>query len=259
VSAPEPEQSAREAAQRIADELGRLSAENARLVARLSEGERRFRLISRGVLRVQEAERGRLSRELHDGVGQALTAIKMQLELLEREPPDPASAPRLAELRELAERTLQDVRQISRLLRPPMLDDLGLVATLRWLARTVRERTRLAVELESELQEERLDPDLETLLFRVAQEALTNAAKHASARSARVRLARSPRGVRLLVSDDGAGFDAEALLRADDQHRGFGLRGIRDRVQLFGGRLAVSSTPGRGTSLEVELPLDEHA
>ncbi len=240
---------------RIAEELGRLAAENARLIERLTDSERRFRLISRGVLRVQEAERGRISRELHDGVGQALTAIKLQLELLERDAAAPV-ADRLSELRELADRTLQDVRQISRLLRPPILDDLGLIPTLRWLARTFGEGAGLTVDVETELDEERLDPDVETLLFRATQEALTNAAKHARAASARVSLARTPRGVRLLVRDDGVGFEADALLQTDDQHRGFGLRGLRDRVQLFGGRFALRAASGSGTTVEVEVPLE---
>ena len=124
-------------------EVARITAENARLVQRLGEGERRFRLISRGVLRIQEAERGRISRELHDGVGQSLTALKMQLELLAQAAAGEGSAlrPGSRTSREMADRSLQDVRQFSHLLRPQMLDELGLVPTLRWLARTFEQRT----------------------------------------------------------------------------------------------------------------------
>ena len=141
----------------IAQEVARITSENARLLQRLGEGEKRFRLISRGILRVQEAERGRISRELHDGLGQSLTALKMQLQLLELSAVREQSAlsPRLAELREMADRSLQEVRQISHLLRPQMLDELGLLPTLRWLARTFQQRTGIEVELVSEGIDER--------------------------------------------------------------------------------------------------------
>lgn len=241
----------------IARDVRRVTEENARLLARLGEGERRFRLISRGILRIQEAERGRISRELHDGVGQSLTALKMQLELLERDAAgDPALAARLAALEEVADRALQDVRQISRLLRPQMLDELGLVPTLRWLARTTQEGTGLAVDLSVEDMEERVGPELETAVYRLAQEALANAARHARASRAQVRVRRE-RG-RLLVSvrDDGRGFDPARALAGGDDAAGGGLRGMRDRVHLFAGRFEVRSAPGEGTAIEIELPLD---
>jgi two-component system sensor histidine kinase UhpB len=243
-----------EALRDIAQELARIRSENARLIARLDEGERRFRLISRGVLRVQEAERARISRELHDGVGQALTALKMQLELLQQPGTQAGSelATRLAELSSLAERALEDVRQISRLVRPQMLDELGLLPTLRWLARSFG-RQGLAVELDHEGVDDRLDPEVETLVFRVAQEALTNAVKHARAASARVELRRQGNFLSLRIEDSGAGFDAAAVLASPDQDRSFGLRGMRDRVHLLGGRFALRSSPGSGTVVEAEV------
>jgi two-component system, NarL family, sensor kinase len=247
----------RDPVREIALEVGRLSTENARLLQRLAEGERRFRLISRGVLRVQEAERGRISRELHDGVGQSMTALKMQLELLEQSALEESSplAPRLAELRDLADRSLQEIRQLSHLLRPQMLDELGLVPTLRWLARTFHKRTGVQVELVHEGMDDHTDPDVETLVFRVVQEALTNVAKHAKATSAEVLLRRSEDRVFLRVQDRGAGFEAGDVLGSTDEDRGFGLRGMRDRVMLFGGRFSLQSTPGLGTAVEVEVPL----
>jgi two-component system NarL family sensor kinase len=242
--------------QAIARDVARLTAENARLLERLAEGEKRFRLIARGILRIQEAERGRISRELHDGVGQSLTALKMQLELLESGAGgEDAIRPRLAGLTGIADSALQDVRQLSRLLRPQMLDELGLVPTLQWLARTLHEGTGLAVELSVEDMEERVDADLETIVYRLVQEALTNVAKHARASSAQVRLRRERRRLLLSVRDQGSGFDAaRALLAGED--RGGGLRGMRDRVFLFGGRFVVRSAPGTGTTVEVELPMD---
>jgi two-component system, NarL family, sensor kinase len=242
----------------IAQEVARITSENARLLQRLGEGEKRFRLISRAILRVQEAERGRISRELHDGVGQSLTALKMQLQLLELSAAQEKSAlsPRLAELREMADRSLQEVRQISHLLRPQMLDELGLLPTLRWLARTFQQRTGIEVELVSEGIDERMDPDVENLVFRLVQEALTNVAKHARAPTARIHLRHAGKRLFLTAQDRGAGFDAADVLRSTDEERGFGLRGMRDRVHLFAGRFTVTSQPGAGTTLEIEVPLE---
>ena len=243
--------------QAIAQDVARITAENARLLDRLGQGEKRFRLISQGILRIQEAERGRISRELHDGVGQSLTALKMELEMLERSASldQGALRSRLAELTRIADRSLQDVRQLSRLLRPQMLDELGLVPTLRWLARTVQEGTGLAVHLSIEGLEERVHPDLETIVYRLVQEALTNVAKHAQAASAHVRLRCGGGRLLLSVRDEGRGFDPRQALEADAA-RGGGLRGMRDRVDLFGGRFELRSAAGSGTSVEVELPLD---
>jgi two-component system, NarL family, sensor kinase len=242
----------------IAQEVVRITSENARLLQRLGEGEKRFRLISRGILRVQEAERGRISRELHDGVGQSLTALKIELQLLELSAQREESAllPRLAELREMADRALQEVRQISHLLRPQMLDELGLLPTLRWLTRTFQQRTGIEVELVSEGMDERTDRDMENLVFRLVQEALTNVAKHARAPMVRVHLRRGGEWLFLRVEDRGAGFDAAEFLRSTDEERGFGLRGMRDRVHLFAGHFTVRSEPGAGTTLEIEVPFE---
>ena len=243
----------------IAGELARIRSENARLLQRLSEGEQRLRLISKGVLRVQEAERGRIARELHDGVGQSLTALKMQIELMEQSASteDSALARRLAELKEIADRSLQDVRQISQLLRPQMLDDLGLVPTLRWLARSIRQRTGVEVDLRVDGIDDRLEADLETLVYRVAQEALTNVAKHARAKAARVEVRRDPGKLSMIVKDNGVGFDVAQVFGGQEHERGFGLHGMRDRVQLFGGCIEVRSSPANGTVIEIEIPLPE--
>src|SRR5438270_13106524 len=163
----------------IAEQVARITTENARLLQRLADTERRCHRISRGVLRVQEEERGRISRDLHDGIGQSLTALKIQLELLEQEAARAQAAlvPRIAAVRDLAEGCLTEVREMARLLRPQMLDDLGLVPTLRWLARTVEKRTGVAVALETGLESEagqrREDRDADTLVIRIVQEALT--------------------------------------------------------------------------------------
>ncbi|MPY87327.1 MAG: sensor histidine kinase [Luteitalea sp.] len=241
----------------IEQQLDQLSRENARLLQRLADSERRFRVISQGVLRVQEAERGRISRELHDGVGQALTGLKLQLDVLEREAAAGASPliARLGELKELTERTLNDVRALSHLLRPQMLDDLGLAPTLRWLTRTFEARARVPVTFEHEGLRERLDPDVEIIVFRVTQEALNNVAKYAEASHVHVGVTCGEARLTLSIEDDGTGFDAGAALRATGEDQGCGVRGMRDRVQLFGGTFALNSVPGHGTRIDVELSL----
>jgi two-component system sensor histidine kinase UhpB len=241
---------------RIAEQLARLTAENARLLERVSESERRFRRISRGVLRLQEEERGRISRDLHDGIGQLLTALKIQLELLEREAASiSALAPRIAGTRELAESALDEVRQLSHLLRPQMLDELGLEPTLRWLARTFPKRTGIAVELTVEGEDRRAPPDVETLAYRIVQEALTNVARHSGAKAAAVLLRRDGDRLRIRVQDAGSGFSPQAILSATDEDRGLGLRVMRDRVEFVNGRFSIRSAPGEGTVVDADLPL----
>jgi len=241
----------------IAEQVARITTENARLLQRLADTERRFRRISRGVLRLQEEERGRISRDLHDGVGQSLTALKIQLELLEQEAGKRRSslAARVRAARELAEVCLSEVRQIAHLLRPQMLDELGLVPTLRWLARTMRARTGVDVRLEHRGDEERLDSDIETLVYRFVQEALTNVARHAGTDAARVFIDRLPDRLFVRVEDDGAGFAAEEMLNASEEETGFGVRAMRERVHFFHGRFHLESAPGAGTRVEAEIPL----
>ena len=243
---------------RIAEQLARITSENSRLLEKVSESERRFRRISRGVFRLQEEERGRISRDLHDGIGQLLTALKIQLELLEQEAASvSALASRIAGARELADTALTEVRQLSHVLRPQMLDELGLEPTLRWLARTFHKRTGIAVELTIEGAERRADADVETLVYRITQEALTNVARHSGAESAKVVVERDPRRIRLRIEDRGRGFTPETLLSSAGEEGGFGLRAMRDRVEFVQGRFTIRSAPGQGTVVEAEVPLSD--
>jgi len=240
----------------IAEELARLTQENSALLARLSESERRFRNISRGVWKLQEEERTRISRDLHDGIGQSLTALRIQLELLEQRVAAEGSklSSDAASARELAESCLADVRQLSRMLRPPMLDDLGLGPTLRWLTRSLQEKTGITIALRLEGEEERADPAVETLVYRVVQEALTNVVKHAGAREAAVAVTRDAHRIRVRVEDGGRGFDSARILSASED-AGFGVRAMRDRVHFYDGSFRLRSMPGSGTVVEAEIPL----
>ena len=203
----------------------------------------------RRVVDAQELERKRLARELHDETGQALTSILLGLKPLEQNAATDEEREAAAALRELVVRTLQDVRRLAVELRPSALDDFGLVPALERLIDTFRERAGVAVDLEVQIGDDRLAASVETALYRIVQEALTNIVKHADANHVSIILVKKGGDVSLLVEDDGAGFDPNA----DDG--GLGLVGMRERVALVGGRLRIESTPGAGTTLVAEVPI----
>ena len=204
----------------------------------------------RRVVTGQELERQRLARELHDETGQALTSILLGLKAVEeaRAPDEMRSAARA--LRELVVATLQDVRRLAVELRPKALDDFGLVAALERLGNSFSEATGIGVQLEASLGDERLPAEVETTLYRIVQEALTNIVKHARARNVSILLVRRGGSVTAVVEDDGEGFEPGAV-----GAEGLGLLGMRERVSLIDGRLTVESTPGAGATLAVEVPL----
>jgi len=201
------------------------------------------------VVEAQEQERARLARELHDETGQALTSILLGLKGLEEAVDTDEGRASVAALRELVVSTLRDVRGLAVELRPAALDDFGLVPALERLADTFREKTGLDVALEARLGDGRLDPTLETTLYRIVQEALTNVLKHAEARRVSISLVRKDGSISAVVEDDGRGFTPEA-----PQREALGLIGMRERVGLVGGRISIESAPGAGTTLAVEVP-----
>jgi len=246
----------------IVDRVRHITGENERLFQRLIEGERRFRGLAKAVWKVQEDERRRLARELHDGLGQTLTALTNQLERLQKKLDGRVSgelAVHLADSVDMARSALNETRELSRLLRPPVLDDLGLTAALSWLTRTLEQRTGLRAELTLEGLAERLDPDLETLVFRLIQEALTNVLRHAGVDRAEVTVSRAGGLLALRIADAGRGFESQAAFAGSESTAGSGLRGMRDRLELFGGRLDISSAPGHGTVIAAMVPLLEAA
>ena len=222
----------------------------AQLAANAENAAQLHRLSAR-LVRAQEDERRVIARELHDEVGQALTAVKMQLALARRSVPD-AQASAIDEARAITDAALQSARQISRLLHPPMLEDTGLAATLDWFLKGFSERTGIPVEFVHSGMEERPAPEVETCLFRVVQEATTNIARHADATSCRVYLQRLPASAVLTVEDNGGGFDPGAAGGAAAE--GVGLLGIEERVTDARGTFRIESAPGRGTRITVELP-----
>jgi signal transduction histidine kinase len=225
------------------------------LLHRLEDNQSEFRRLARATWRLQEDERRRIARELHDGIGQNLTALKHQLAALQARlgDGDADASERLDASIALCGQTLEDTRQLSRLLRPQILDDLGLEAALQWLVRSLADASGLRIELEVGALPA-LDAEQRTLLFRVAQEALSNVVRHAGARHAVVALTPRAPGLLLAIWDDGGSLPPE-----DDARRraGSGLASMRERVAAFGGRLQLESAPETGTWLRVALPLSE--
>lgn len=231
-----------------------LMRQHAALLSRLQQDQRRTRHLARSVWRVEEEARRRIARELHDGVGQNLVALMRRIDTIAAQLPEAAADGRasLHDVRALAQATLDDTRSLSRLLRPQILDDLGLEAALRWLARSV---DGLQVDLALPDALPALGDEVATLLFRVAQEALSNAVRHAAASRVVIELRAGGDALQLVIRDDGRGCDVATALSAGSEGHGGGLGGIRDRVDVFDGRLDLHSQPGQGFEIAVELPL----
>jgi two-component system, NarL family, sensor histidine kinase DevS len=228
--------------------LAETFAQRAAVAVDLSERVGRDAL--RRVVEAQELERKRLARELHDETGQALTSILLGLKPLEQGASSDADRAALSFLRELVVTTLQDVRRLAVELRPSALDDFGLATAVERLAETFREQTGVQVDLEAQLGDGRLPSEVETALYRIVQEALTNVVKHAGATRVSILLTHRDRSVAAVIEDDGAGFDPAAV-REDV----LGLAGMRERVGLVGGRLRIEAAAGTGTTIVAEVPV----
>jgi signal transduction histidine kinase len=206
--------------------------------------------LSQRFVAAQEQERKSISRELHDQVGQTLNALLVDAGNLQKRIPesDKQSGELLNSIRRLADTSVNEVRDIALLLRPSMLDDLGLTAAIQWQAREVSRRTGLAVKVSAEAEADDLPEDLSICLYRIAQEALQNVARHAQAKTVHIELKQDLDRLVLSVHDDGIGFDAEKV-------RGFGRVGMEERLRQIGGVLRVTSQPGKGTTVVAEVPI----
>jgi signal transduction histidine kinase len=222
--------------------LAEIFATRAAVAVELSERVERDAL--RRIVSAQELERQRLARELHDETGQALTSILLGLKQLEgKEAPEAVGA-----LRELVVATLKDVRRLAVELRPKVLDDFGLLPALERLTQSFGEQTGIAVDLEAGTIAERLPLEVETAIYRIVQEALTNVVKHARAQRVSVLVTRVDGKIKAVIEDDGGGFDPA------ESGDGIGLVGMRERIELLDGTLAVESSATSGTTIAAEVP-----
>ena len=217
------------------------------------QAEETLQILSRQLLEAQENERRHLARELHDEIGQALTAVKINLQAAQHLP-DTLGA-HLADSVGIVDRTLHQVRNLSLDLRPAMLDDLGLVAALRWYVDRQAQRAGFTARFVADPLATRPPSDIETACFRVAQEALTNVMRHAQAQHVHVELRQDDAELHLLMRDDGKGFDVRAAQARAAQGASTGLLGMQERVWLVGGQIDINSAPARGTEIRARFPL----
>jgi signal transduction histidine kinase len=230
------------------EELLRALTTQAAVAIEMSERVARDSL--RRVVAAQELERRRLSRELHDETAQTLTSVLLGLQSIIEAPDAERASSEAERLREIVTQALQDVRRLAVELRPKALDDFGLMPALERLGSGFSEQTGIRVEVESFLGENRLPSEIETALYRIVQESLTNVVKHARASSVSVLVTRKSGSVIAVIEDDGRGFDAGA-----GRDEGLGLVGMEERVALLDGRLQIESSEGAGTTIVAEVPL----
>jgi len=223
--------------------------DNARLYTSLAEREAELEHFAARTIELQELERRRVAADIHDGISQRLISLWYRLSAAENAGAEGVAAEELAAAKALADAALEEARRTIVGLRPAVLDDLGLGPGLESLAASLPD-----VELEVAVDPRPLPAHIETALFRIAQEALQNVAKHAAARHVRVTLARDARGARLAVVDDGTGFEPDPP-GAPARPNAYGLVGMNERAALLGGRVQVASRPGEGTTVTAEVPI----
>ncbi|MFQ5829947.1 MAG: GAF domain-containing sensor histidine kinase [Candidatus Methylomirabilia bacterium] len=227
-----------------------VALENAALRERMLAQQDRLRALAGGILRAREEEARRIAHELHDEAGQLLASLHIALDDLAKKIPA-ERADSVRGLHDLLDGVEAQLRRLSRELRPTILDDLGLAAALEWLAQGMAERTGLAITVDAPVR--RVSTAAETAVYRVVQEALTNAVRHAQAKTVRVEVREEGSVIRVAVRDDGRGFDVGATL-AGRGNGGLGLIGMRERVEALGGELSIVSGPGKGAELSITIP-----
>jgi signal transduction histidine kinase len=220
----------------------------------LREARLRLQALSNRMLHIQEEERRHTARELHDEIGQSLTAIKLHLDALQHCLQDHAALPLAVDITNIAEGLLDQVRKLSLDLRPPQLDDLGLAAALNWLVKRHASQGGPALLLDTHEDLLRFDVQVETACFRIAQEALTNALRHAGAEEIHIELRHDEERFELRVRDDGCGFDLAAAQGRALQGGSLGLIGMNERAMLAGGALRIDARPGAGTTISATFP-----
>lgn len=229
-------------------------SERVRSETALQENACQVAMLSRRVLQAQESERRSIAHELHDELGQSLTAIKINLQAQERFKGQSPAELNTENVR-IVEDALQQVRRLAMALRPSVLDDLGLVPALRWIAEQTATRIGVAVNFHPAIPQTRLSPEIETASFRIVQEALTNIARHANAQNVDIDLFHDGEALVLNVHDDGCGFNLSAVQERAAAGDSIGLLGMKERAMLIGGRLEIESMPGLGSTVRLRCPI----
>lgn len=243
-----------EVIQEVTDHLA-IALQSARLFEQVTVDRQRLKDLSSQLLETQEAERRTLAHELHDEIGQALTAVKLNLCRLERLVETALAKSVLDDCAAITDSALQQVRNLSLDLRPSMLDDLGLVPALRWYISRHAERTGLVERFTCDTDLCQLSTQIKTTCFRIVQESLTNVARHAQAQTVTITLVASALGLSLTIQDDGIGFNIDTLRYAKSHGTSLGLLGMEERSLLIGGQLSFTSAPGQGTGVNLWVPL----
>ena len=222
----------------------------------LRESDRELRILSNQLLSTEEKERKRMARELHDGIGQALSAIKFSVEnslMKLRDSPYESELKSLEAVIPLTQKTIEEVRRIVKDLRPSILDDLGILATITWFCREFKNvYSGIRIKRTIEIEEGDIPSPLKTVIYRILQEALNNVAKHSQADRVELRLHKTADGMDLTLSDNGNGFDLTRAISLQPSRRGFGLASMRERAQLSGGKFEIRSAPQEGTTIRVK-------
>jgi len=236
------------------EEIRHLQAELVEMAHKVQAAQRNLHSYIGAITKGQEEERRRMARDLHDDTLQTLIALKQRVQLAQMASQDEPSARALAELESLAEQTIDNLRRLTRALRPIYLEDLGLAAALEMLAQETGQTLQILVNFQRSGSERRLSPEAELALYRMAQEALSNVARHAQASSATLHISFSPQDVTLRVSDNGKGFTIPKSPSEFAFAGHFGLLGLHERADLIGAALQIQSAPGKGTQVTVRLP-----
>jgi PAS domain S-box-containing protein len=232
--------------------------ERKRVEEALRESEARLRYLSSQLLTVQENERKKIAREVHDSLGQSLSAIKFKVESViteMRESGHKEIVKSLETIVPIIRTSLEESRRIQMDLRPPVLDDLGIVPTLEWFCRDYQEiYSHIRIKKQTHIKESDLSPELKTVIYRVTQEAMNNIAKHSKANLVRLSLNKNKNKIELTIQDNGIGFDLEEAIDREGSKRGLGLTSMRERIQLSGGACVIESTLRKGTTLSAIWP-----
>ena len=245
--------------QAVEEALKKSEQHSRQLLEQSRHMQKELRLLSRELLSAQEEERKKISRELHDVIAQTLTGINVRLANLKNEAAGDARCleRNIARTQKLVEKSVAIVHRFARELRPTVLDDVGLIPALHTFMKGFREQTGIQVSLSAFAAVDQVNGDKRTVLYRVAQEALTNVARHAQASQARVQIQKRHGVIWLRIKDNGRGFRQEYVLQSRKSKR-LGLLGMRERLEMVGGRFTVTSAPGKGTTVVAQIPLTDH-